>query len=246
MRTGCGLGAAWARAKTAYHRLPVGASSRPVTRRPAGLLAALVGVSTLAVGTLTNGATALPGLPALPAVPAAAPATTLPSPFGAGAPGGPPALLGEPSTTVARAKRTTTVPAPTTRPRQGLATPEAAARNLWDGWRDDDRPRSRLFATREAVEALFVRRWDPSMRDAGCTASVDGAPDRHLCIFRFVDGRAELRVEGDGARGYRVTDVALYRRDSPTTTLAPTTTTTVRPGKAKTGANANGTGSSKG
>src|SRR4051794_23300364 len=110
------------------------------------------------VAFLTGWAALIAAPPALAAAPLAAAPTTTPntgtapagSSLGAGVPGGPPGLLGAPTTTVARPRKTTTTPPPSTRPRQGLATPESAARNLWDGWRDDDRARARLFASRAA------------------------------------------------------------------------------------------------
>ena len=62
----------------------------------------------------------------------------------------------------------TSAPPTTVAVPKGLDTVEAASQNLWDAWRDDDRPRALLYATPAAVDALFLTRWGPELRNQGC------------------------------------------------------------------------------
>lgn len=106
-------------------------------------------------------------------------------------PGGAAPLSGPPSTTQTVYER-------------GLDTPEAAAKNLWDAWRDDDRPRALLAATESAVNALFAEPWGPEVDDQGCTPVVMNS----LYRCAFVQGNAArlLQVSVLGGR-YRVESV---------------------------------------
>jgi hypothetical protein len=85
-------------------------------------------------------------------------------------------------------------------PEIGLATPQSAARNLWDSWRDRDRPRALLYATPKAVDRLFDWTWVPQIRQAGCTPIEAG----WLCRFEGPKQRWDTTIDGDPQTGYRV------------------------------------------
>lgn len=105
----------------------------------------------IALSGCTGGSSPTPDSTASSTVPSASP-TPQPGDLGQ-APTVPP-TPSAPPTTVAMTK--------------GLDTIEAASQNLWDAWRDDDRPRALVYATPEAVDALFVTRWGPELRNQGC------------------------------------------------------------------------------
>ncbi len=86
----------------------------------------------------------------------------------------------------------------------GLDTPEAAAKNLWDSWRDDDRTRALIAADEQAVNTLFLDSWGPEVDEQGCIAVV--ADVRYRCAF--VQGNAARIIEVNLLAGrYRVTGV---------------------------------------
>ncbi len=86
----------------------------------------------------------------------------------------------------------------------GLDTPEAAAKNLWDSWRDDDRSRALIAADEQAVNTLFADSWGPEVDEQGCIALV--ADVRYRCAF--VQGNAARIIEVTLLAGrYRVTGV---------------------------------------
>jgi hypothetical protein len=111
-----------------------------------------------------------------------------------------------PSVTAAAAARSARSTLPeSVLPESGLPTPQAAARNLWDAWRDEDRPRALLYAKRQAVTTLFGSRWTPQVREAGCTVTEAG----WLCRFEGEKLRWDLFVEGSQGDGYRVRRIAV-------------------------------------
>ncbi len=86
----------------------------------------------------------------------------------------------------------------------GLDTPEAAAKNLWDSWRDSDRTRALIAADEQAVNTLFLDSWGPEVDEQGCIAVV--ADVRYRCAF--VQGNAARIIEVNLLAGrYRVTGV---------------------------------------
>ena len=94
--------------------------------------------------------------------------------------------------------------AQTDRPTTGLPTPQAAARNLWDAWRDADVPRALLYAAAPASETLMATPWGPEVRQAGCTAVESG----WLCRFEGPTIRWDLGINGNDSLGYRVRTVS--------------------------------------
>jgi hypothetical protein len=90
-------------------------------------------------------------------------------------------------------------------PDSGLATPQSAARNLWDAWRDGDGPRGGLYASPQAVKTLFKTAWTPQVRLAGCTVTARG----WLCRFEGPKLRWDLTIDGSETEGYRVTHLAV-------------------------------------
>ena len=86
----------------------------------------------------------------------------------------------------------------------GLDTPEAAAKNLWDAWRDNDRTRALMAADETAVSSLFEDSWGPEVDEQGCVAVL--ADVRYRCAF--VQGSAARIIEVNALAGrYRVTGV---------------------------------------
>jgi hypothetical protein len=111
----------------------------------------------------------------------------------------------------------------------GLATPTAATRNLWDAWRDDDRPRAEMFATRTVVDVLFGSSWSPQHAIGGC-ASVEAG---WACSFEGPTARWSLIVSGDERVGFRVTDIAVVAvRREPGRPLVEGRSTIVDPASA--------------
>jgi hypothetical protein len=106
-------------------------------------------------------------------------------------------------------------------PELGLATPQSAARNLWDSWRDRDRPRALLYASPGAVDRLFDWTWVPQVRQAGCTPIEAG----WLCRFEGPKQRWDSSIDGDPVRGYRV--VGLRIGDPVGDVIAPDSLPTV-------------------
>jgi hypothetical protein len=100
-------------------------------------------------------------------------------------------------------------------PELGLATPQSAARNLWDAWRDRDRPRALLYANPSAVDRLFDSTWVPQIRQAGCTPIESG----WLCRFEGPKQRWDTSIDGNPQSGYRV--VGLRIGDPVGDLLAP-------------------------
>jgi hypothetical protein len=118
----------------------------------------------------------------------------------------------------------------------GLDTPEAAAKNLWDAWRDDDRERALMAADNAAVTTLFSDNWGPEVAEQGCVPVV---PDS---VYRcaFVQGAAarvvEVRSVGGRYRAIRVerigdlaTSAGPLVANRPGPVGGPTTTLKPRP-----------------
>lgn len=113
-----------------------------------------------------------------------------------------------------------------TRQRRGLATPEAASKNLWDAWRDDDRPRALVAASPDAVEALFNEPWGAEIRNQGCAAL---SANTYRCAFVAESTARVVTVVGGPRTGYRSTRVdevanAALATLVPVTTISETTT----------------------
>ncbi len=89
-------------------------------------------------------------------------------------------------------------------PEIGLGTPQAAARNLWDAWRDRDRTRALLYATPKAVSKLFAWTWVPQIRQAGCTPIESSTKTAWLCRFEGPKQRWDSTIGGDPKLGFRV------------------------------------------
>jgi hypothetical protein len=85
-------------------------------------------------------------------------------------------------------------------PETGLGTPQAAARNLWDAWKDRDRTRALLYASPKSVNKLFASTWVPQVRQAGC------APfsNEWLCRFEGPKFRWDSTISGNQTKGFRV------------------------------------------
>lgn len=80
---------------------------------------------------------------------------------------------------------------------KGLDTMEAASQNLWDAWRDDDRARALLYATPEAVDALFPTKWGPEVQNQGC-GRVEGVA---RCVYTLRGG-ARVVVMSQSTDGF--------------------------------------------
>jgi hypothetical protein len=74
-------------------------------------------------------------------------------------------------------------PTPTTTPPVllGLKTPQAASRNLFDAWRENDRARARRFAASAAVDVIFRQPWGAEVQDDGCSET--SKPQTFHCAF---------------------------------------------------------------
>jgi hypothetical protein len=84
----------------------------------------------------------------------------------------------------------------------GLETIEAANQNLWDAWRDDDRPRALAFATTAAVDSLFLTKWGPEVRNQGC-GTPSGIP---RCVYTLRGG-ARVVLMGQNTSGFFVSGI---------------------------------------
>lgn len=161
-----------------------------------------------------------------PPAPSVAAVTTTVSPFDVTLPSGP-ALTADSSRPVAPPEETSRPPAV----RRGLLTPQAASRNLWDAWRDDDRPRALLYAQSGAVRVLFARPWTPDLVDEGCTIvgladpGVKGSVDQFTCTYRYLGGAISLSAAGTD-RDYSITDAARNEQAASIEPLETSTTLT--------------------
>ncbi len=63
----------------------------------------------------------------------------------------------------------------------GLKTPQAASRNLFDAWKENDRARARRFAAPAAVEVIFRQPWGAEVQDDGCSET--SKPTSFHCAF---------------------------------------------------------------
>jgi hypothetical protein len=63
----------------------------------------------------------------------------------------------------------------------GLKTPQAASRNLFDAWKENDRARAKRFASPSAVEVIFRQPWGAEVQDDGCSETAD--PQAFHCAF---------------------------------------------------------------
>jgi hypothetical protein len=88
-------------------------------------------------------------------------------------------------------------------PEAGLPTPQAAARNLWDAWKDRDRTRALLYADPDAVTKLFESSWQPQIRESGCTP----LEQSWLCRFEGPRQRWDVTLNGTPETGYRALGV---------------------------------------
>ena len=112
---------------------------------------------------------------------------------------------------------------PSTRPARGLATPEAASKNLWDAWRDDDRPRALVAATSSAVDSLFREVWGAEIHNQGCAAL---SANTYRCAFADEATARIVTVVGGSALGYRSTRVDIVG-SAALVTLVPVATAPV-------------------
>jgi hypothetical protein len=63
----------------------------------------------------------------------------------------------------------------------GLKTPQAASRNLFDAWKENDRARALRFAFAEAVDVVFRFPWGAEVQDDGCSETSN--PTSFHCAF---------------------------------------------------------------
>jgi hypothetical protein len=63
----------------------------------------------------------------------------------------------------------------------GLKTPQAASRNLFDAWRENDRSRARRFALSSVVDVMFRQPWGAEVQDDGCSET--GKTQSFRCAF---------------------------------------------------------------
>jgi hypothetical protein len=63
----------------------------------------------------------------------------------------------------------------------GLKTPQAASRNLFDAWKENDRARALRFASGAAVDVVFRQAWGAEVQDDGCSATSN--PTSFHCAF---------------------------------------------------------------
>ena len=63
----------------------------------------------------------------------------------------------------------------------GLKTPQAASRNLFDAWKENDRARARRFASAAAVDVIFRQAWGAEVQDDGCSETSN--PTSFHCAF---------------------------------------------------------------
>ena len=63
----------------------------------------------------------------------------------------------------------------------GLKTPQAASRNLFDAWKENDRSRARRFADWGAVDVIFRQPWGAEIQNNGCSKTSD--PQAYQCAF---------------------------------------------------------------
>lgn len=103
-----------------------------------------------------------------------------------------------------------------------LATPDAASRNLWDAWRDNDRPRALQYASIAAVNVLFRDRWRPESINLGCEQTSGG----WRCVYAVGNTGRLLTLIGDDKSGFRVKGVRLLG-DVASAAIADTVTTAV-------------------
>lgn len=106
----------------------------------------------------------------------------------------------------------------------GLRTPEAASRNLWDSWQDKDRERAVLYASVDAVNALFVLPWTPETVDQGCHTG-GGAGVAATCLFVQGSVVKVLNVAGSADFGYKVDRVTTARQNTPLVSILPNIST---------------------
>ena len=92
--------------------------------------------------------------------------------------------------------------------RPALPTPEAATKELWDAWRDNDRPRALHFHPVKVVDVLLATKWSPQTENLGCDHVESANPVAVLmiaCHWRTPDGGFTITVVGRPNTGYRVT-----------------------------------------
>jgi hypothetical protein len=82
----------------------------------------------------------------------------------------------------------------------GAATPEAAARGLYDAWLADDPDAAAATATQQAIDQLFAHPGN-EIDFTGCEPT--GAT--YTCFFYYEGGGLDMIVEGSAASGYLVT-----------------------------------------
>ena len=119
--------------------------------------------------------------------------STLPSLASGGAPEAAPTVARAPIVATAVVTTSTAVP-------HGLATPEAASKNLWDAWRDDDRPRALVAASSVAVDALFRETWGAEIHNQGCATL---STNTYRCAFVDESTARIVTVVGGTTLGYR-------------------------------------------
>jgi hypothetical protein len=109
--------------------------------------------------------------------------------------------------------------------RRGLDTPQAASRNLYDAWRENDRIRALDFASLAAVDTLFSQTWGAEIGDDGCIATP--SPEEFRCIYVRERKAWVAVIVGNRERGFRTREVISVTRSASSVTGnlgAPTST----------------------
>jgi hypothetical protein len=85
-----------------------------------------------------------------------------------------------------------------------LASPDAAAKGLYDRWKANDKTGARAYASDAAIDELFARTYTgPELEFMGCTQQGDS----YDCAYRAEGGSTHFIVSASASTGWRVTDV---------------------------------------
>jgi hypothetical protein len=99
-----------------------------------------------------------------------------------------------PTTTTTTTVPTTTAPPPPSEPQ---SSPQAAATELMNAWRNGDRDAALSVALPSAVDELFAAGEPGSTQNRGCQSEVQPNPQ---CVYRTSLGELQIRTasQGDG------------------------------------------------
>ena len=83
----------------------------------------------------------------------------------------------------------------------GAASPELAARSLYDAWQAGDRPKALQFSTQRAVDQVFNRPFF-ALDFAGCDAEGSG----FACSYETESEELKMSITGSADTGYTVAE----------------------------------------